>query len=145
MANHVWSVLCERSYLDRDSNNILLASLEQLNVTTDVLPELDGTQPVFIGFRHEIVTFWDQVEDPSLVVRIRVECPDGRQRITPTAEFQTEGKRRLRARIRSENIPFGGEGRYLFHVEARFGDDFQVAASLPLYLVVQDTAQKPEE
>jgi hypothetical protein len=85
------------------------------------------------------VTLWDEArDDPTVGVRVRAECPDGQAATSPSVEIKPEGKSRVRSRIKSDGFLFGGEGKYLFHVEERIGDDdYRVVASLPLTLVLK--------
>ena len=43
MINHAWTVICEKSIIDRDTNNVSLDVLEQVNFKMPLLPkEIEG-------------------------------------------------------------------------------------------------------
>ena len=135
-ARHVWSVLCERAYIDEDSHNLLLSCLEQLNVSAGAFPSGADDRPVFISFKHEIVSLWDELGTASLTVRVRVECPDGTHVNGQEATITGPGARRYRLRMKSTHFPFRGPGMYFMHVEHQTEDGFEIDASLPLEIVV---------
>lgn len=56
MIHHAWTVLCARSLIDRDTNNISLDVLEQLNV--QIPPPLQGAGGFVLPARLEVVSLW---------------------------------------------------------------------------------------
>lgn len=147
MPRHVWSVLCDRSYTDKDTNNVLLACLEQLNIRAAKIPaEFSESPMVFIPVRHEIMTLWDEVGNEAWSVRVRVKCPNGNEVVAGPMELRGEGRPRLRSQFKLEHLPFGGEGNYVFQVEELQGDDYVRVAMLPLSLALntQEPSTEPD-
>ena len=53
MIHHVWTVLCSRALIDRDSNNISIHNvLEQLNIAAPPQPDLA------LNIHFEILSLW---------------------------------------------------------------------------------------
>ncbi len=141
MIDHVWSVLCTRSVVDRDSNMISL--LDGIEEVTATVPPAFENNPVAIPFVYEIVSLWSR-SDPALPVRAR-----GRIRLLDQAgaqigvshDFDIDLTRheRLRTQAKSAGLPAHGSGRYWFVVELQLEErpEWQQVARLPLTLRIQ--------
>jgi len=59
MIKHVWSILCEKSILDQETNNVSITNaIEQLNLSLKGKPDkLSLKKGIYIPFNLEIVTF----------------------------------------------------------------------------------------
>ena len=136
MADHIWTVVCERSIVDARSNNVsLIHIVEQIEVrgATDVVP-----------MKVVVASLWAKTAPPGEgeTVRCRVTwCgPDG----GPVGDAQTvsEGtmtreQLRLRTFVEFQGIPVREAGRYRFVVESTEaeGGDWVERASIPVDVV----------
>lgn len=115
MIEHVWSVLCTKSIIDRDSNNLsLIDTLEQLNLSPDV------EFPAVIGNAFELVSMWSRSNYDELVrgrARVIVENPSSQTRELPEYEIDLWNSRRFRYRINIQGFSLNEPGKFIFHVE----------------------------
>ncbi len=107
MIDHVWSVLCRRSSIDRETNNISLFDVvEQLQL-------FEGSEvPSSVAGPFEIVSLWTRSAEPTRgEAQISLRGPSGRLLIPPLLqEIDLREARRLRARQRLSLIPIEGSG-----------------------------------
>ncbi|HVZ75856.1 MAG TPA: hypothetical protein VG934_01130 [Candidatus Paceibacterota bacterium] len=149
-AKHVWSVLCEKSTIDSDSNNITLFNItEQINIPKAIsvhvgeAPETDQN-PQGIFFNRELVTLWRRdtgAELESFGFDAKIELIDPKGKLLQTMEFSPEFQhfRRLRTRINWQILPTTLAGEYLFRVLIRDGKDFEMVSEVPLEVVLNVT------
>jgi hypothetical protein len=139
MIEHIWTVVCSMSVVDRDTNNLSLFNVvEQLNIFTEPQPNAASQLSL------DVVSLW---------VRAEAETPaQGKSRLTllsPSGEIlgQAEGEidlsqhERLRMRRR---FPLGlnlqVSGRYYFRVELQLGDEaWRTVTNVPLRVVVESS------
>lgn len=137
MIRHVWSVLCNRSSIDRETNNIsLFEILEQLTIHG-----WDG-QPGVLGGSLELVSLWSRIEldRPGRgEARLLLLTPAGNTPISQSYSIDLREYHRLRNRHRMSGIPIEGPGLYIFVVEFRQQDQEQwiEAARVPLEVRVE--------
>ena len=141
MIEHIWSVLCSRSVIDRDSNNISLVEvIEQLQVT--------GSSAGVLPISLELVTLWSRSHPERAakgLARLAVIAPDGSK--SEPAEYQVNltSHQRLRGRARIQGLPIRGAGRYQFdvHIKVEGDEDWRKVASIPLDLSIEPLAESP--
>ena len=135
MIEHIWSVLCTRSLIDKRSNNLsLIEVVERLSVT--------GAPPNSVApVGMELVSMWARsVSDQPARARakVRLLAPDGVQ-IGDTIPYEVD----LTSHARSRNIsimgglPIRGSGNHLFLVEVEDGDRWVTVAKVPLEVIIQ--------
>jgi hypothetical protein len=147
MIDHVWTVICSRSVIDRDSNNISLHNvLEQITIAQEVDPE----QVAVIPTKFEVVTLWarsDFDEPAEGEQRLTLIAPSGETLVTGEAKIDLSEFRRTRYRAKFEGLPTKGRGRYVFRIECRTNGNaaWSQAADIPLELMVNpQLREKPE-
>jgi len=135
MISHVWSLICSRSILDKDSNNIsLIECLEQLSVPS---PPANPDGKLVIPLTFEIVSLWTRsvAEKPSRgTCRLEVYSPSDTVIHEQRLEVDLTTYQRVRSRQRFNGLPFGGSGTYRFKITVlsdEHGEPIQVA-SIPL-------------
>ncbi len=115
MINHVWSVLCERSIIDKDSKNIsLIEVIEQLNVQSDAVDKV-------IPIRLFLVTLWERSgkSDPVRAsARLRFLDPQGKLVDNSEWKYLIDFKdyTRMRFRYAINGLKIKEMGRYCFHL-----------------------------
>ena len=137
MMQHVWTVLCSRSVIDPDTNNMSLQNvIEQLTVSGEVKPE--GR----ILCRMELTTLWCRPEDgvPTMgLARVTVESPAEEALGSTQYAVDLSVAPRYRQRTKFDFLPINTLGRYVFKVEQQRSDgDWRVEAQIPLQVL-----QKP--
>ena len=133
MIDHVWTVVCSRSVIDRDSNNVSLQNvIEQLSLRVEPVPE--GVCPIPL----HVVTLWARtdLDVPARgYVRLTFLSPSSDALIGPLeAEIDLVDYRRHRTRAGFAVLPLRESGRYVFLVELRIEDEdeWQQVAAIPL-------------
>lgn len=138
MVEHVWSVLCTRSIIDKSTNNASL--LEILEQVTILEPIPTGQQNIALALAFEIVSLWQRSnhDEPARGEgRIRIEMASGSQTLP---QFQIDitpaGMHRRRSVYRMNGMPFDGFGVYKFVVELKdeSTSQWKAVATIPLEL-----------
>jgi hypothetical protein len=131
---HIWSVLCSRASIDRETNNIsLFEVIEQIQVLDN--PARDQLVGPF-----ELVSLWARgVGGPERGrVRVAIRGPSGRLLGQDVQEIDLREFKRVRARFRVAGIPIEGPGAYYFSI-AVAGDEpesWTEVAKIPLEVQV---------
>ncbi len=127
---HVWSILCESSTVDQQSNNVSIHKvLEQLNVDlTKINKELYDKKtlinnPAQIIFPFQIVSMWQSINPKKIpAADVEIELFDfigqSLQKINFRLTFEKD-KTRMRTIIGSQAIIVTGTGVYLFKIKIK--------------------------
>ena len=128
MLNHVWSVICQSSSIDKQNNSISLFNcIESINI------EKNKTSILPISFN--IVNYWI-IDNPkkknNLVFRIEIVDPEEKIIFKKDQEINTEiGWQRVRSVAKFSGLKINGPGRYFFRISQK-EIDFKVVATLPV-------------
>lgn len=137
---HIWSILCQKSSVDIESNLLSLFNCaEEINLIINQSKTLkDGVQAIKIEL--ELVSFWitegvNKNEDDILEIKIELLDPD--KKILSSSKNKLnikKGIQRFRNRIKIEGLYVSKEGRYTFNVWAKSGGkkEHKLVAELPL-------------
>ncbi|MBI4268522.1 hypothetical protein HY627_01675 [Candidatus Uhrbacteria bacterium] len=144
---HLWSMFCQRSLIDGNTNSIsLIDIIEQLNITADqseydkLNKENDGAIKIPLGF--ELVNLWDREDDLSsrLEKRIAIDVfdPQGKKIISGSnhAIFEKD-KKRMRMVNRFSGFKLTSSGKYKFVI--KLGDEKDECVMHELFLDVKIT------
>jgi len=128
--DHVWSVLCLKASIDRETNNISLFDVvEQIQV----LPQRESGGVVG---PFELVSLWTRsVGVPERgEVRVSIRGPSEHLYAQEMQEIDLREFRRMRARFRVAGIAIEGPGTYHFSVEVRpaNSESWTEVAKIPL-------------
>ncbi len=138
MIEHVWTVICRQSVIDRDSNSVSLFDVvEQITVHG----ELRGEDPAVAPVEMEVVTLWSRSDydvPAKGAQRLTLFSPSGGVLAGGEQEVDLSQHRWFRNRARFRGLPVKGPGRYLFRVEQMEEDEaeWQHVTDVPLELVV---------
>ncbi|MEK7092332.1 MAG: hypothetical protein AAB907_01770, partial [Patescibacteria group bacterium] len=137
---HVWSILCRRSVIDNETNNIsLYDALEELSVGVKVKQQVAPMPEVInIPIDYEVVSLWmkeDKKTHAQADTEIEVVQPNGK----PAKSFlqkidMPEKMQRLRARYRINGFGVTMPGTYWFKIKIReIGEkQFKTVSEIPL-------------
>lgn len=118
MVNHIWTVICSKSAIDKISNNIsLFEILEQINIEPATIKE--GTNKS-LPITFEIVSFWSRDEKDEPVkgkARFVIKGPSGEKHKLPETTVDLTSFQRLRNRMFVNGLPYFGIGFYKFITE----------------------------
>ena len=118
-----WSIFCQSSAIDRDTNNLSLFNvIEELTVPVPP-PQLQTGQPLPEGLtvaNLELVTLFTR-SDPQVPERgrgrVRLLLPEGREALNQEFEVDLTQYLRLRMRVKVPGFPTGDAGMYRFLVD----------------------------
>ncbi|RJP52023.1 MAG: hypothetical protein C4586_03585 [Anaerolineaceae bacterium] len=136
MIKHIWSVLCSRSVIDIDTNNVSIQDIvEQVNINAE--PVADGFLPIPL----ELVTLWERKDSDKPakgIERITFVTPSGKSNIVSEAEIDLSNAERHRHRVKFPGVPLSEAGRYYFNVEIKNdNNEWNKVAAIPLKVIFQ--------
>ncbi|HVR95228.1 MAG TPA: hypothetical protein VMW27_01345 [Thermoanaerobaculia bacterium] len=143
MAEHVWSVLCEKLLREDETGVISLVSvLERINLHEDLV-ELERQLEGASGFIHPMrLVVWcvrsDYDQPESFTIRLSWHLPTG-DILTFNKEHQLslETATGVRPQILLPGVPWRGPGLYWLVIEIKNeGQEWTTATRLPLEVVV---------
>lgn len=130
MAKYVWGVLCERIITDRETNSVSYIDCSHAFATK----ELPAPVPaLYLG------TLWEREEaGEKLRVRVLMVTPHGK----PIFEFETPeipmSAPRHRVNVYLNRGKVEEFGRHTIRIERRVGEEYALAAELPLQINQDD-------
>jgi hypothetical protein len=139
MAEHIWSVLCSKSVIDKDTQQVSLFDvLEALHIQL----EEPIKSPGLIRFATEVVSLWVRSErdaEETATTKCEVITPDGESVHAAEMALDFSEKRRFRSIFRAEGFPLHGSGVYKFKVSVKDGasEEWRLAALLPIEVTVK--------
>lgn len=136
MIVHIWSVLCERISIDRDTNLVsYLTCIEEITVAR--LP--------FICPLLAFGSLW-QTNRPSkdvLKFRLLLISPEGSEKVLIESEDYVFEKERHRTNIILNGIPFEHPGTYLFRIQKKQAKEWEMMAEIPMKIILLPDSAKP--
>lgn len=136
MLEHIWSILCSRSVIDSETNNVSIQDVIE-QITINAKPEENS----FLPFPMELITLWgrDASNEPSKgSERVIFITPSGKSEVISEIEIDLTKVERHRQRTRFPGLPIGEAGRYYFKVEAKNGtNEWKQVSAVPLQVAFQ--------
>jgi len=134
---NIWSVVCEKSIIDRDTNSItLFNSLEELNINYSGEEKLEKTKIKNIPVPFEIASLWfDEDIEKDRKFEIRLEIFDPNNKITNKSAQECvieKGKKRLRIIAKLNGLGITDSGLYKIIIKYKYGQTIKVASEIPL-------------
>ena len=146
MASHVWTVLCRKASIDRESNVVsLLEVIESIQITAPTA----SNPPLAVPIQLEIVTLWAR-SDPGrperASARFSLHFPDGTQVEGSRSEVNLMDWQRLRTVIQMQGFPVKGPGIHHIVIQSRQDDGsaWTEVAKIPIEIaIIAATAVTP--
>lgn len=144
---HIWSILCQSSAIDRDSNSLSLFHLvEEITITKEkgtTAEKAEAQKNFRLPVQLELVSLWDRedAEERSVDAKMQLLDPQGKVLINQTYPLNFEkGKRRLRFRAKMGGLIVSISGEYLFVVSIREGGakEYRDMAEVPLTVKITE-------
>jgi len=135
---HIWSVLCQKSSIDFETNLLsLFECLEELSLEIDK-NKFSNNGNLVIPIGVQLVSFWS-IEDANKdnILEIKIELIDPDKKILNHFEnnfFIKKGILRFRNRANIQGIPVTVSGRYNFNImQKKEGEkDYKIVSEIPL-------------
>ena len=140
MPNHIWSVLCTKASIDRETNIVsLLEIVEEITIASPLPAATNG--PVVLAVRAEFVSLWERnrAQEPERALgRLTIQGPTGRPLGGAEFEINLGEKSRTRTIAKLEGLPVSGAGRHAMVVECRSvpENEWAQVARIPFELVI---------
>ncbi len=145
MIDHVWTVICSRAVIDRDSNNVSIQNvIEQLTIRDEPKPGM--MVPILL----EAVTLWVRAK-PDIPGRARTRLtflsPSGKAFGSIESEIDLSKFERYRSRVHFSGLPIEEPGRHVFCVELQKEgeDEWRQVAVIPLSVVFNPSEAEQAE
>lgn len=148
MLKHVWSVICGKSSIDKETNNVSLFDvLEQLSFAAsgqdiEQVKETARKDHVVVPFNFEVTSLWERSDvgvDLTVETEITVVDPNNKrlQSFSNTLTFPV-GKRRMRVANRISGMPVTESGIYhvVVALKEKEGENYKPYAEIPLEIAV---------
>lgn len=140
MIKHNWSVLCDSSSIDSETNRVSLFNvLDTLTIVGDP-GDVQG-----IPIRFEIFSMWENtIDTPSEgVMRLIAIDPNGETRSPLEVRIDLTSSHFHRSRIQIQGLKLSGPGRYVFRIEYKDEDkDWKSVAELPILINFESSPNK---
>lgn len=134
----VWAVLCEKSIVDGQSNQISLINVVE-SLSVGIQPkdnqEFPDNPKFNIPINYEIVTFWmnEGGKENSFDMMIRLIDPDGKELDTMKRTVEVkEGQIHIKFRMRINGFPANKSGKYFVEVAKSKGVEFETMTRIPM-------------
>ena len=148
---HIWTVLCQRSLIDIDSNNIsLIDVIEQISMSAPTPSEQQSKGQIQVGtvpFNFEVVSLWSRAEEsqPALgQCRVTLLSPSGPLGEANHVPVDLRKYERTRIRQRFGGLSVSKAGQYFFRVEYR--DDGETewceVGAIPFKVIIESALEK---
>lgn len=141
MAKHIWTIVCRRSIVEKDTNVLsIIDVIEQLSVEVHAPPQRPDSE-VFGSAAFHLISFWERTDpkraEPSTQIEMRVISPSGKKLGKLEAGFAMNDPHvRSRATVSVPSMPVQESGRYEINVYLKKGTRWQRVATVPLTIVV---------
>ena len=139
MIEHIWTVLCSRSVIDIETNNVSIQDvIEQITINSE--PAQDG----FLPIPFELITLYIRKESNVLTKgteRVAFITPSGKSEIVSEGIIDLSSAERFRHRVKFPGLPLKEGGRHYFIIEVKEEtNEWQKVATIPLTIVFQPQA-----
>lgn len=135
---HIWTVVCQNSQIDRDTNNLSITNvLEQLVISVNSANTKTNIQ-INIPLVYEVVSFWVKEEGEKIVkADVIVEIVDPRGAVLKSFKQpieMLENIKRFRTRFQIQGIGLTITGNYKFIIKVKESKDkeFKIVSEVPL-------------
>ena len=114
---HVWTVICSRAVVDRESNNVTLQNvLESIKISAT--PKEDGVLPLSMS----VVSFWvrsEQHEERTGTFNLSFVSPSGKTLGEVDGDIDLSANERLRTIIQLQSLALPESGIYHFILRSK--------------------------
>jgi hypothetical protein len=151
MAEHVWSVLCSSSSIDRETRALSLFNLLEFISIAEPAEKLREALEAKAGFPvpMELWSWWvrsDYAIPEAAIVRYSLIAADGEQFPPKLFHVSLAETRTAHTRLRVFTFPFRGFGLYWWLVEKKSAGDsevWEIVARVPIALGQQEATSSP--
>ncbi len=136
MLDHLWSIVCQSSSIDDETNRLSL-----FNVIENITINGEEGQRILAPLQFDIVSSWlrkDISEPVHATMKITYTSPEGESILQQEIAFEITKTPLHRTRIHFPNIPVITSGCYKFIVDLKVGAEnvWCTVATIPLFVKI---------
>lgn len=140
MIKHAWTTVCEKSIIDKDTNNISLDILEQLSINLPPLPA--DAKGIIFSYPIEIVSLWYRdlnIKGKKYSARVNIKSPAGDIILKTDMEIDLTNTQRYRTRVKLNRLQINKQssGYYFFIVDVELNNKWTEITRVPLEVVIR--------
>jgi len=137
--NHIWSILCKESVINKDNNNISIhESLEKLSISlskTETAQKLP--KKIIVPITYELVSFWTKENKKKFsgIIEYSLISPEEDILFTRTQDLDIPTKvKRHRTRMKIQGVPFTNAGVYMYKIKVKEKSEksYKTVSKIPL-------------
>lgn len=136
MIEHIWSILCSRSVIDSETNNVSIQ-----NIIEQIVIKAEPTENGFLPIDIELITLWGREETDKAeegIEKVTFVTPSGKSEVISETNIDLTKAERHRQRLKLQGLPISESGRYYFKVETKNDDGNWIqVSSIPLKIIFQ--------
>lgn len=139
---HAWTVLADKIVVDARTNNVVLCTVEQANLTLPAVPA--GARGILAKTSFEVITLWYRVDSQKpgrRDTRIRLLNPDGDELAVSLQKVDLTAAPRQRCIASFPRLPVGREGVFWVVTEVKDSDGWNEVSRVPLDVKVNWVTQ----
>lgn len=140
---HIWSVVCEKSIINQDDNNISIINvLEEINSTiTSKDQDPLKSQKINLPFDFEVINYWIKNVNKEVEFEIKTAIFDPTNNELSSVVNKTvfpSDKNKLRSRLKIHGLSVTKNGEYEIKIsfKTKSDKDFKLIAELPFQVKV---------
>ena len=142
MINHAWTVVCQKSITDKETNNISLDVLEQLNVQFPPIPQ--ESKGIIFPIHIEIISLWYRAQESEGIKdigRLRIESTNKEEMGTINVDIDLTQNYRFRSRALLDGLPIPKNisGNFNFITELKQNGQWVQVSCVPLEIKLKTT------
>ena len=141
MPEHAWSLLCSRTIIDKETNQVSIIDVVE-GITVGLEAPLSTLDKPRIPLHFELVTLWNRSEPDTpekAVGKYKLTGPKGEALTDQEIEIDLSQFKRFRSTLKAESLPLPSAGTFLFTVLLRGedGDSWQKVGHAPLEVTIE--------
>lgn len=140
--NHIWTVVCQRGIVDKDSNIVsLLEVLEKINVSTNEdLAKMDQNKPMGVPFPFQVVSYWRKNKNAKSgkgEAQITILSPDNKKLALGQIKFDIpESGNTSRTIVKFDTLPVKTSGEYTVKIQQKHAGKYHTVAEVPFDVTI---------
>ncbi|MFH1652458.1 MAG: hypothetical protein ABIE74_00215 [Pseudomonadota bacterium] len=142
MIEHAWTTVCQKSIIDKDSNNISLDILEQLSIQMPSIPA--DAKGIIFPIQIEIVSLWYKglnTKGKKYSARLKIKSPSDDIISKKDMEVDLTNTQRYRTRIKLNGLPIKKQssGYFYFITEVKLNNKWKEVSKIPVEVRLQSS------
>ncbi len=149
MAEHIWTVLCQKTLTDSKTGIISLIDVVEKFVLDPgskqaiANAKLDGKDGIVFSTQMQLVSSWvrsDLTKAESATVRVSFTNQEGKVKFSRESPLPMVDGQAQRLTVNIDHIAISGPGRHWFGVELKLNSNkWQFAARVPVEIEIPET------